>query len=56
MTRRQILITKTIWRGPRGIVRGVRMSSRRDQNHLAELDRELDRAEVVSPNDGRLTS
>jgi regulator of nucleoside diphosphate kinase len=51
MTRRQILITEDDMARLRDVVRRGRMASRRDQTHLEELDRELDRAEVVSPED-----
>jgi len=48
MTRRRIFITEDDMARLRQLVRQGRMSSRKDQSHLAELDRELDQAEVVS--------
>jgi regulator of nucleoside diphosphate kinase len=51
MTRRQIFITEDDMTRLRDMVREGRIVSRRDQNHLEELDRELDRAEVVSSED-----
>jgi regulator of nucleoside diphosphate kinase len=51
MMRRQIFITENDMARLREMVRRGRMASRRDQNHLEELDRELDRAEVVSPEE-----
>src|SRR5689334_12027888 len=51
MTRRRIFITEDDMARLRELVRRGRMSSRKDQNHLAELDRELDQAEVVSAGD-----
>jgi len=51
MARRQILITEDDMARLKALVRPGRMSSRRDRDHLAELDRELDRAEVVAAGD-----
>lgn len=51
MTRRQIFITEDDMARLRSMVRQGRMASRRDQKHLEELDRELDRAEVIAPED-----
>jgi regulator of nucleoside diphosphate kinase len=51
MTRRQIFITDDDMARLREMVRRGGMTSRRDQTHLEELDRELDRAEVISPED-----
>src|SRR5688572_15394684 len=51
MTRRRIFITEDDMASLRELVRRGRMASRRDQDHLEELDRELDRAEVVSAED-----
>jgi len=48
MTRRRIFITDDDMDRLRDLVRRGRMASRRDQDHLEELDRELDRAEVVA--------
>jgi regulator of nucleoside diphosphate kinase len=48
MTRRRIFITDDDMARLRELVRQGRMSSRKDQNHLAELDQELDRAEVIA--------
>jgi regulator of nucleoside diphosphate kinase len=46
--RPRILITKEDMSRLRQLVRQGRMSARRDQEHLAGLDDELDRAEVVA--------
>ena len=51
MTRRHIFITEDDMARLRELVRQGRMASRKDQNHLAELDRELDRAEVIAAGD-----
>jgi regulator of nucleoside diphosphate kinase len=48
MTRRRIFITDDDMARLRDLVRRGKMASRRDQDHLEELDRELDRAEVVA--------
>jgi len=45
--RRQILITEDDMARLRELVRQGRMAFRRDQNHLEELDQELDRAEII---------
>jgi regulator of nucleoside diphosphate kinase len=50
-TRRRILITEDDMAQLRELVHQGRIASRRDQVHLEELDRELDRAEVVTAND-----
>jgi regulator of nucleoside diphosphate kinase len=54
IARRRILITEDDMARLRELVRRGRMVSRRDQDHLEELDRELDRAEVVEA--GEVTS
>ena len=48
MTSRRILVTEDDMDRLKNLVRASRRSARRDQDHLAELDRELDRAEVVA--------
>ena len=48
MTTRRIFITDDDMARLRELVRGGRMASGRDVEHLVELDRELDRAEVVT--------
>lgn len=47
MARRWVLITEEDMAKLRELVHEGRAASRRDQDHLDELDRELDRAEVV---------
>ena len=44
---RRIVITRDDMAQLRELVRQGRRASRRDQDHLAELDRELDRAELI---------
>ena len=52
MGQRQIVITQDDMARLRELVRADRQRvSRRDRDHLAELDRELDRAEIVGPED-----
>ena len=51
MGQRQILITRDDMARLRELVRAGRRASRRDQSHLAELDRELDRAEIIETED-----
>jgi regulator of nucleoside diphosphate kinase len=51
MSDRRILVTEDDMDRLRDLVHASRRSARRDQNHLAELDRELDRAEVVAAAD-----
>jgi regulator of nucleoside diphosphate kinase len=48
MTRRRIFITEDDMARLRGLVHQGRMSSRKDQEHLAALDQELDQAEVIA--------
>lgn len=48
---RHIVITRDDMARLRELVRQGRKASRRDQRHLAELDRELDRAEITAPED-----
>ena len=48
---RRILITSDDMARLRELVRQARKSSHRDRDHLAELDRELDRAEIVDPGE-----
>jgi regulator of nucleoside diphosphate kinase len=48
MSGRRILVTENDMDRLKDLVHASRRSARRDQNHLAELDRELDRAEVVA--------
>jgi regulator of nucleoside diphosphate kinase len=50
-TSRRILVTEDDMDRLKDLVHASRRSARRDQNHLAELDRELDRAEVVAATD-----
>jgi len=45
---RHIVVTRDDMARLRELVRQGRKASRRDQDHLAELDRELDRAEIIS--------
>jgi len=51
MTRRHIFITEDDMARLRELVRQGRMASRKDQKHLAELDQELDLAEVIEAGD-----
>lgn len=51
ITGRQILITEDDMARLRGLVRQGRVAARRDQAHLAILDQELDRAEVIATGD-----
>ena len=51
MGQRQIGITPDDMARLRELVRADRAVSRRDRDHLAELDRELDRAEIIGPED-----
>jgi regulator of nucleoside diphosphate kinase len=52
MGQRQIVITQDDMARLRELVRADRQRvSRRDRDHLAELDRELDRAEIIGPED-----
>lgn len=44
---RHIVVTRDDMARLRELVRQGRKASRRDQDHLAELDRELDRAEII---------
>jgi len=48
---RRIVVTEDDMVRLKELVRGGRRASRRDHNHLAGLDQELDRAEVVSTDD-----
>jgi regulator of nucleoside diphosphate kinase len=48
---RRIVITRDDMARLRELVRQGRRASRRDQNHLAELDEELDRAEIIETED-----
>jgi regulator of nucleoside diphosphate kinase len=48
---RHIVITGDDMARLRELVRPGRRASRRDQGHLAELDRELDRAEIIGAED-----
>lgn len=50
-TRRHIFITEDDMARLRELVRQGRMASRKDQKHLAELDQELDLAEVIEAGD-----
>ena len=50
-TRRHIFITEDDMARLRELVRQGRMASRKDQKHLAELDEELDLAEVIEAGD-----
>jgi regulator of nucleoside diphosphate kinase len=45
---RHIVVTRDDMARLRELVRQGRKTSRRDQDHLAELDRELDRAEIIA--------
>jgi regulator of nucleoside diphosphate kinase len=51
MTRRQILVTRDDMARLLELVSRGRVALRRDQQHLEELERELERAEVVAPED-----
>ena len=51
MARRRILVTEDDMHRLRDLVRASRRTARRDQSHLAELDRELDRADTVAAAD-----
>lgn len=51
MGQRQIVVTQDDMARLRELVRQGRKASRRDQGHLAELDQELDRAEIIDAND-----
>lgn len=51
ITGRQILITEDDMARLKGLVRQGRVAARRDQAHLAILDQELDRAEVIAAGD-----
>lgn len=51
ITGRQIVITEEDMARLRALVRKGRVVARRDQDHLAVLDRELDRAEVIAVGD-----
>jgi regulator of nucleoside diphosphate kinase len=51
MGQRQIVVTRDDMARLRELVRQGRKASRRDQGHLAELDQELDRAEIIDAND-----
>jgi len=48
---RQIVVTRDDMARLRELVRQGRKASRRDQSHLAELDQELDRAEIIDASD-----
>jgi regulator of nucleoside diphosphate kinase len=48
---RRILVTEDDMARLKGLVHASRRSARRDQNHLAELDRELEQAEIVAAAD-----
>jgi regulator of nucleoside diphosphate kinase len=48
---RHIVITRDDMARLRELVRQGRKASRRDHNHLAELDQELDRAEIIGVED-----
>jgi regulator of nucleoside diphosphate kinase len=48
---RRIVITRDDMARLRDLVRQGRTTARRDLDHLAELDRELDHAEIVEPGD-----
>jgi regulator of nucleoside diphosphate kinase len=50
-TGRRIFITEDDMARLKALVRQGRVAARRDQNHLAELDQELDRAEVIAARD-----
>jgi regulator of nucleoside diphosphate kinase len=51
ITGRRILITEDDMARLKRLVRQGRAAARRDQNHLAGLDQELDRAEVIAARD-----
>jgi regulator of nucleoside diphosphate kinase len=51
ITGRRILITEDDMARLRELVRQGRAAARRDQDHLAGLDQELDRAEVIATGD-----
>jgi regulator of nucleoside diphosphate kinase len=51
ITGRRILITEDDMARLRELVRQGRVAARRDQDHLADLDQELDRAEVIATRD-----
>jgi regulator of nucleoside diphosphate kinase len=51
ITGRRILITEGDMARLKALVRQGRVGARRDQNHLAGLDQELDRAEVIVARD-----
>ena len=51
ITGRRILITEGDMARLKTLVRQGRVAARRDQNHLAGLDQELDRAEVIAVKD-----
>ena len=51
MGQRQIVVTRDDMARLRELVRQGRKASRRDQGHLAELDQELGRAEIIDAND-----
>ena len=53
MTGRRIQVTEDDMARLRDLVASRRRAARRDQNHLAELARELDGAEVVAATDIR---
>jgi regulator of nucleoside diphosphate kinase len=47
MAARRVLVTDEDMARLRGLLAASRRSARRDQSHLAELERELDRADVI---------
>jgi regulator of nucleoside diphosphate kinase len=51
MTGRRIQVTDDDMTRLRDLIRGSRRSARRDLGHLAELEQELDRAEVVETDE-----
>jgi regulator of nucleoside diphosphate kinase len=51
MAGRRIVITEDDMARLRALVRHGRVAARRDQKHLAGLDQELDRAEVIAVGD-----
>jgi regulator of nucleoside diphosphate kinase len=51
MGQRRIVITQDDMARLKELVRQGRKASRRDQDHLAELDQELDRAEIINAAD-----
>ena len=51
MMSRRILVTEDDMTRLRGLVHASRATARRDQKHLEELDRELDRADIVAASD-----